>query len=116
MPRSTLQGPRQFRAQQRIDSSFPRAPGMEHANGGTVTAEGAPTAGTRSGVTPCTAIATAVQDKGPAAERYSRFHAAVSRAQLLAWLAELAPRRGVGGGSSRRKQAGLAGWHRPSAH
>ncbi len=53
-------------------------------------------------------IATAVQDKGPAAERYSRFHAAVSRAQLLSWLAELAPRRGVGGGSSRRKQAGLA--------
>lgn len=54
------------------------------------------------------AIATAVQDKGPAAERYSRFHAAVSRAQLLHWLAELATRRGVGGGSSPRKQAGLA--------
>ena len=53
-------------------------------------------------------IATAVQDKGPAAERYSRFHAAVSRAQLLQWLAELAPRRGVGGGSSPRKQAWLA--------
>ena len=34
------------------------------------------------------AIANAVQDKGPAAERYSRFHAAVSRAQLLQWLAE----------------------------
>jgi hypothetical protein len=53
-------------------------------------------------------IATAVQDKGPAAERYSRFHAAVSRAQLLSWLAELAPRRGVRGGSSPLKQAGLA--------
>jgi len=38
------------------------------------------------------AIASAVQDKGPAAERYSRFHAAVSRAQLLSWLAELGPR------------------------
>lgn len=37
------------------------------------------------------ASASAVQDTGPAAERYSRFHAAVSRAQLLAWLAELAP-------------------------
>jgi hypothetical protein len=35
------------------------------------------------------AIATAVQDKGPAAERYSRFHAAVSRAQLLQWLENL---------------------------
>jgi Methyltransferase domain len=35
------------------------------------------------------AIASAVQDTGPAAERYSRFHAAVSRAQLLAWLAEV---------------------------
>jgi len=35
------------------------------------------------------AIATAVQDKGPAAERYSRFHAAVSRAQLLSWLENL---------------------------
>jgi hypothetical protein len=52
-------------------------------------------------------IATAVQDKGPAAERYSRFHAAVSRAQLLAWLAELALRRGVRGGSSPLNHAGL---------
>jgi hypothetical protein len=47
-------------------------------------------------------IATAVQDKGPAAERYSRFHTAVSRAQLLSWLAELAPHRGAREGSSRR--------------
>lgn len=37
---------------------------------------------------------SAVQDTGPASERYSRFHAAVSRAQLTQWLAELAPRRG----------------------
>jgi len=35
------------------------------------------------------AIASAVQDKGPAAERYSRFHSAVSRAQLLQWLDDL---------------------------
>jgi hypothetical protein len=33
----------------------------------------------------------AVQDRGPAADSYSRFYAAVSRAQLTAWLAELAP-------------------------
>ena len=36
------------------------------------------------------AFASAVQDSGPAAD-YSRFHAAVARAQLTAWLAELAP-------------------------
>jgi SAM-dependent methyltransferase len=35
------------------------------------------------------ASTSAVQDTGPAAERYSRFHAAVSRAQLTAWLTEL---------------------------
>jgi hypothetical protein len=43
------------------------------------------------------ASASAVQDTGPAAERYSRFHAAVSRAQLLGWLAELAPPVSQGG-------------------
>ncbi len=32
------------------------------------------------------ASASAVQDTGPAAERYSRFYAAVARAQLTAWL------------------------------
>ncbi len=32
------------------------------------------------------ASASAVQDTGPAADRYSRFHAAVARAQLTAWL------------------------------
>jgi hypothetical protein len=37
------------------------------------------------------ASSSAVQDTGPAAKRYSRFHAAVSRAQLLRWLAELDP-------------------------
>ena len=36
------------------------------------------------------ASASAVQDTGPAAERYSRFYTAVSRAQLTSWLAELA--------------------------
>jgi len=36
------------------------------------------------------ASTSAVQDTGPAAELYSRFHAAVARAQLLVWLAELA--------------------------
>jgi hypothetical protein len=35
------------------------------------------------------ASASAVQDTGPAAERYSRFYAAVSRAQLASWLSEL---------------------------
>jgi hypothetical protein len=45
------------------------------------------------------AIASAGQDTGPAAD-YSRFHAAVAHAQLINWLAELAPRRGVEGGSS----------------
>lgn len=54
------------------------------------------------------ASASAVQDTGPAAERYSRFHAAVCRAQLLSWLAELAPPRGVGGGSSPHEPAELA--------
>jgi hypothetical protein len=38
------------------------------------------------------ASSSAVQDTDPAAERYSRFYAAVSRAQLSSWLAELAPR------------------------
>ena len=33
---------------------------------------------------------SAVQDTGPAAERYLRFHAAVARAQLNTWLGELA--------------------------
>jgi hypothetical protein len=33
-----------------------------------------------------------VQDTGPAAERYSRFHTAVSRAQLTEWLTELTAR------------------------
>ena len=39
-------------------------------------------------------IATAAHDTGPAAAYYSRFHAAVARAQLTAWLAELP--RGAG--------------------
>ena len=51
------------------------------------------------------AIATAVQDTGPATD-YSRFYAAVAHAQLTNWLAELAPRRGVEGGSPpQRKQS-----------
>jgi hypothetical protein len=37
------------------------------------------------------ALASAVQDIGPAAD-YARFHDAVARAQLTHWLAELAPR------------------------
>jgi hypothetical protein len=37
------------------------------------------------------ASTSAVQDTGPAADSYSRFYAAVSRAQLTAWLAELVP-------------------------
>jgi hypothetical protein len=52
------------------------------------------------------AIASAAQGIGPA--DYSRFHAAVVRAQLTNWLAELAPRRGVEGGSSPLGQTELA--------
>ena len=37
------------------------------------------------------ALASAVQDIGPAAD-YARFHDAVAHAQLTQWLAELAPR------------------------
>ena len=37
------------------------------------------------------ASTSAVQDTGPAADSYSRFHAAVSRAQLTAWLVDLGP-------------------------
>jgi hypothetical protein len=40
------------------------------------------------------AIASAVQDTGPATD-YSRFYAAVAQAQLTQWLAELAPPRGL---------------------
>jgi hypothetical protein len=61
------------------------------------------------------ASTSAVQDTGPAAERYSRFHAAVSRAQLLSWLAELAPLVPAGNGERAalkpgrsRRQAELA--------
>jgi SAM-dependent methyltransferase len=39
------------------------------------------------------AIASAGRDTGPAAD-YPRFHAAVARAQLTSWLAELAPHQG----------------------
>ena len=39
---------------------------------------------------PVQAIASAVQDTGPATD-YSRFYAAVAQAQLTQWLAELAP-------------------------
>jgi hypothetical protein len=71
------------------------------------------------------ASASAVQDTGPAAERYSRFYTAVSRAQLTSWLAELAPPGGVEGGSSPLGNAGPeeSGGHRlvvdisgPGAH
>ncbi len=53
------------------------------------------------------AIAAAVQDTGPATD-YARFYAAVAHAQLANWLAELAPRRGVEGGSPPLGQAELA--------
>jgi len=64
------------------------------------------------------AIASAAQDTGPATD-YSRFYAAVARAQLTHWLAELAPPRGEWGdgqsphagghrGVAPRGQAGLA--------
>ena len=52
---------------------------------------GALRAGTRPGVNPVQALASAVQDIGPAAD-YARFHDAVAHAQLTQWLAELAPR------------------------
>ena len=45
------------------------------------------------------ASASAVRDTGPAPD-YSRFHAAVARAQLRDWLAELPPRHAVGAGQA----------------
>jgi hypothetical protein len=60
------------------------------------------------------ASASTVQDTGPAGKRYSRFHAAVSRAQLVSWLAELAPPSGGAGGSSPLEPTGLAELAPPS--
>src|SRR6516162_6213459 len=82
MPRSTPGGPSQFR-----DSGGHQ--GWNFLAGGTfnpwVPRERAPA---RSN--PVQAIASAVQDTGPATD-YSRFYAAVAQAQLTQWLAELAP-------------------------
>ena len=99
MPRSTPGGPSQFR-----DSGGHQ--GWNFLAGGTfnpwVPRERAPA---RSN--PVQAIASAVQDTGPATD-YSRFYGAVAQAQLTAWLAELAPLRGVEGGSPPLGQTELA--------
>ena len=82
MPRSTPGGPSQFR-----DNGGHQ--GWNFPGRGTLTPVRAPRAGTGQEY-PVQAIASAVQDTGPATD-YSRFYAAVAQAQLTQWLAELAP-------------------------
>ena len=82
MPRVTPGGPSQFR-----DNGGHQ--GWNFPGRGTFTSVGAPRAGTGQEY-PVQAIASAVQDIGPATD-YSRFYAAVAQAQLTQWLAELAP-------------------------